>query len=83
LLALAKNRLRGLLMSGPSNEVMKLPLTIFKGFISTNTAPRTVQRRRSVRAHVTITDTAHDILTLNNVTSSMLSRHAGNVFKSV
>ena len=34
-------------------------------------------------ANVTITDTAHDVLTLNNTTTSMLSHYAGNVVKFV
>jgi hypothetical protein len=31
--------------------------------------------------NVTITDAAHDVLTLNKITTSMLINSAGNVFK--
>ena len=79
----------GLLASGPSHDVIELPLTMFKGLSSTKTATQNWEALMSggavaqSGANVTITDAAHDILTLNNVTTSMLSHDAGNVFKFV
>ena len=80
----------GLLASGASHDVIELPLTMFKGLSSAKTAPQNWERidypaarRFSPASNVTITDAAHDILTLNNVTTSMLSHDASNVFKFV
>jgi Bacterial Ig-like domain len=79
----------GLLVSGPSNDVIELPLTMFKGLSPTNTATQNwdalVSSGAAVQsgANVTITDAAHDILTLNNMTTSTLTNHASNVFKFV
>jgi hypothetical protein len=62
---------------------------MFKGLSSRNTATQNwdalVSSGAAVQsgANVAITDTAHDVLTLNNVTTSMLSHYAGNVFKFV
>ena len=79
----------GLLVSGPSNDVVEFPVAMFKGLSSTNTAIQNwdalVSSGAAVQsgANVTITDAAHDILTLNNMTTSTLSHYAGNVFKFV
>ncbi len=79
----------GLLVSGPSNDLIQLPLTMFKGLSPTNTATQNWDALMSSGAavqsgaNVTVTDTAHDTLTLNNVTTSMLANHASNVFKFV
>jgi hypothetical protein len=79
----------GLLASGPSNDVIEFPVAMFKGLSSRNTATQNwdalVTSGAAVRsgANVAITDAAHDVLTLNNVTTSMLSHYAGNVFKFV
>ena len=79
----------GLLASGPSNDIIQLPLAMFKGLSSTNTATQNwdalIANGAVVQSggNVTITDTAHDTLTVNSMTTSMLSNHAGNVFKFV
>jgi hypothetical protein len=79
----------GLLASGPSNDVIEFPLAMFKGLSARNTATQNwdalVSSGAAVQsgANVAITDAAHDVLTLNNVTTSMLSHYAGNVFKFV
>ena len=77
----------GLLVGGASSDVIEFPVTMFKGLSSTNTAAQNWNALLSSGAavqsgaNVTITDPAHDILTLNNVTTSMLSNHASEVFK--
>ena len=79
----------GLLVGGASSDVIELPVTMFKGLSSTNTATQNWNALLSSGAavqsgaNVTITDPAHDVLTLNNVTTSMLSNHASEVFKFV
>jgi hypothetical protein len=79
----------GLLAGGSSHDVIELPLTMSKGLSSTNTASQNWNALLSggaavqSGANVTITDAAHDILTLNNVTTSMLHHDASNVFKFV
>jgi Bacterial Ig-like domain len=79
----------GLLASGPSNDVIEFPVAMFKGLSSRNTATQNwdalVSSGAAVQsgANVSITDAAHDVLTLNNVTTSMLSHYAGSVFKFV
>ena len=77
----------GLLAGGPSSDVIEFPVTMFKGLSSTNTATQNWNALLSSGAavqsgaNVTITDPAQDVLTLNNVTTSMLSNHASEVFK--
>jgi Bacterial Ig domain len=77
----------GLLTSGASHDVIELPLTMFKGVSSTNTAPQNWNALLSsgaavqTGANVTITDAARDTLTLNSMTISTLSHDAGSVFK--
>jgi large repetitive protein len=79
----------GLLTSGASHDAIELPLTMFKGLSSTNTAIQNWNALLSsgaavqAGANVTITDAAHDILTLNNVAISALSHDASNAFKFV
>jgi hypothetical protein len=78
-----------LLTSGASHDAIELPLTMFKGLSSTNTAIQNWNALLSSGAavqsgaNVTITDAAHDILTLNNVAISALSHDASNAFKFV
>jgi len=77
----------GLLVGGASSDVIELPVTMFKGLSSTNTATQNWNALLSSGAavqsgaNVTITNPAQDVLTLNNVTTSMLSNHASEVFK--
>ena len=77
----------GLLASGATHDVIELPPTMFRGLNSMNTAAQNWNALLSSGAtvqsggNVTITDAAHDVLTLNNITTSMLSNSAGNVFK--
>ena len=79
----------GLLVGGASSDVIEFPVTMFKGLSSTNTATQNWNALLSSGAavqsgaNVTITDPAQDVLTLNNVTTSMLSNHASEVFKFV
>jgi hypothetical protein len=79
----------GLLASGPSNDVIEFHVAMFQGLSSRNTATQNwdalVSSGGAVQsgANVVITDAAHDVLTLNNVTTSMLSHYAGSVFKFV
>ena len=79
----------GLLAGGASNDVIKFSTSMFKGLSSINTSTQNWDALISSGAalqsgaNVTITDTAHDTLTLNNVTLSTLSNHAGDVFKFV
>ena len=77
----------GLLASGATHDVIELPPTMFRGLNSMNTAAQNWNALLSSGAtvqsggNVTITDAAHDVLTLNNITTSMLSNSADNVFK--
>jgi parallel beta-helix repeat protein len=77
----------GLLAGGPSSDVIELPLAMFKGLSSTNSATQNWNALLSSGAAVPsgaktpTPDTAHDMLTLNNVTTSLLSNHASEVFK--
>ena len=79
----------GLLAGGTSSDVIKFSTSMFKGLNPTNTSTQNwdalISSGAAVQsgANVTITDAAHDILTLNSVTTSMLSQHAGSVFKFV
>ena len=78
----------GLLASEAFDDVIAFSLTTFKGS-PTNTATQNWDALVSSGAvvpsgaNVTITDAAHDTLTLNNITTSMLSDYAGNVLKFV
>jgi large repetitive protein len=79
----------GLLTSGASHDLIDLPSTLFKGLSSTNTATQNWNALLSSGAavqsgaNVTITDAAHDVLTLNNAAISTLSRDASSLFKFV
>ena len=79
----------GLLAGGTSSDVIKFSTSMFKRLNPTNTSTQNwdalISSGAAVQsgANVTITDAAHDILTLNSVTTSMLSQHAGSVFKFV
>jgi hypothetical protein len=78
-----------LLGNGPSNDILEAPLTMFKGLRSANSAIQNwdglLPGGAAVQsgANKTISDAAHDILALNNVTTSTLSSHAHAVFKFV
>ena len=79
----------GLLAGGTSSDVIQFSTSMFKGLNPTNTSTQNwdalISSGAAVQsgANVTITDAAHDILTLNSVTTSMLTQHAGSVFKFV
>jgi hypothetical protein len=85
----ANESITGLLAGGTSSDVIKFSTSMFKGLNPTNTSTQNwdalISSGAAVQsgANVTITDAAHDILTLNSVTTSMLSQHAGSVFKFV
>jgi hypothetical protein len=79
----------GLLAGGSTSDVIQMNLSMFKGLSSSNTAAQDVDALLSSGAmaqsgpNVTITDLAHDVLTLRGVTTSALSLHASSVFKFV
>jgi hypothetical protein len=79
----------GLIANGPSNDILELAPTMFKGLSSTNSATQNWDALLSSGAavqsgaNVTITDAAQEILTLHNMATSTLSSHAAEVFKYV
>ena len=79
----------GLLAGGGASDVIELHLSMFSGLSSTNTAAQNLADLLSSGAaaqsgpNVTITDSAHDVLTLMGVTTSTLNAYANSVFKFV
>jgi hypothetical protein len=79
----------GLLAGGGASDMIEFKRSMFHGLSSTNTAAQNLADLLSSGAaaqsgpNVTITDSAHDVLTLMGVTTSTLHAYANSVFKFV
>ena len=84
-----QSMITGLQVGGSASDVVQLHLSMFSGLSSSNTAAQNLSHLLSSGAaaqsgsNVTITDSAHDVLTLANVTTTALSQNASSVFKFV
>ena len=84
-----QSSITGLLAGGGASDVVQFNLSMFHGLSSTNTAAQNLADLLSSGAaaqsgpNVTITDSAHDVLTLMGVTTSTLNAYANSVFKFV
>jgi hypothetical protein len=84
-----QSSITGLLAGGSASDVIDLNLSMFSGLSSSNTAVQNFAAVLSSGAaaqsgsNVTITDSAHDVLTLVGVTTTTLSQNANSVFKFV
>ena len=84
-----QSMITGLQVGGSASDVVQLHLSMFSGLSSSNTAAQNLAHLLSSGAaaqsgsNVTITDLAHDVLTLANVTTTALSQNASSVFKFV
>ena len=82
-----QSSITGLLAGGGASDVIQFNLSMFHGLSSTNTATQNLADLLSSGAaaqsgpNVTITDPAHDVLTLMGVTTSTLNAYANSVFK--
>ena len=79
----------GLQLGGAGSDVVQFDLSMFSGLSSTNTAAQNLADLLGNGAamqsghNVTITDPAGDVLTLKDVTATMLSASANSSFKFV
>ena len=79
----------GLQAAGSASDVIQLNLSMFSGLSSSNTAAQDLASLLSSGAaaqsgsNVTITDSAHDVLTLAGMTTATLTANASSVFKFV
>jgi hypothetical protein len=84
-----QSSITGLLAGGSASDVIDLNLSMFSGLSSSNTAAQNFAAVLSSGAaaqsgsNVTITDSAHDVLTLVGVTTTTLSLNASSTFKFV
>ena len=82
-----QSSITGLLAGGGASDVIQFNLSMFSGLSSINTATQNWAELLSSGAavqsgtNVTITDSAHDVLTLMGVTTSTLPASANSVFK--
>jgi hypothetical protein len=84
-----QSSITGLLAGGSANDVIQFNLSMFSGLSSSNAAAQNWADLLSSGAaaqsgaNVTITDSAHDVLTLKGMTTSTLTAYANSVFSFV
>ncbi len=83
------NTITGLLAGGRASDVIQLNLSMFSGLSSSNTPAENLASlllsgaAAQSGSNVTITNSAHDVLTLVGLTTATLSHNAGSVLKFV
>jgi hypothetical protein len=82
-----QSKITGLVAGGAASDVIDLNLSMFSGLSSSNTAAQNFAALLSSGSaaqsgsNVTITDSAHDVLTLVGVTTTTLGLNANSVFR--